>query len=440
MNIYCRGYLTLACGLFVTLPAPGQDLPTSTPRQLHVSAVKLQQGVQLFRDAIAEDRLRNVELMVLRDGHIILHEALGWQNKSAGDPLQRHTLFRMASNTKSVIATGIQLLQQDGKLSVHDRVGRYLPAFRNEKCRDITISHLLTHTSGFRISSLFLKPLMEKSSQHPDAPNLQLEVNRFAEIGPRESVGETYRYNNPGYNILGALIEVVSDQPLETFLVERIYRPLSMVDTTNHPPADKLDRMAYVYARKDGTWSVRFKQETRMHTPFVRASGGLVSTTQDYARFCQLYLDRGVSRGEQFLTAASVTAATSPHTREIYSAEAAAKIASFYGFGWKVDRDGSFSHGGSEGTFAWVDPQLRIIGLVFTQSPGGDNPRDAFRQLVTEACHRLPSTRSSRRLWQRPLLRRRRRGEQQATKAAKTTTTMPILKLFPLAFGPRIRL
>ena len=162
MNIYYRICITLACILFVSLPAPGQDLPTSTPRQLHVSAEKLQQGVQLFRDAIADDRLRNVELLVLRDGHIILHEALGWQNKNAGDPLRRHTIFRMASNTKAVIATGILLLQQDGKLSVHDPVGKYLPAFRNKKCRDITISHLLTHTSGFRISSLFLKPLMEK--------------------------------------------------------------------------------------------------------------------------------------------------------------------------------------------------------------------------------------------------------------------------------------
>ena len=305
-------------------------------------------------------------------------------------PLRQNTLFRMASNTKAVIATAILLLQQDGKLSVHDPVGKHLPAFNNAKCRDITINHLLTHTSGFRISSLFLKPLMTKSAAHPDAPTLQLEVNRFAQVGPRETVGETYRYNNPGYNILGAVVEVVSRQPLETFLTERIYRPLGMADTTNHPPADKLDRMAYVYAKKDGKWSIRFKQETRMHAPFVRASGGLVSTTHDYARFCQLYLDRGAARGRSLLTPASVNAGTSPHTRDLYTVEEAAKRNAFYGFGWQVHHDGSFSHSGSEGTFAWVDPQLRIVGLVFTQSPGGDNPRDAFRQLVTEACEPLP--------------------------------------------------
>jgi CubicO group peptidase (beta-lactamase class C family) len=396
MKIHILGYVAMTCGLLITLPATGQVLRTAAPAELNVSAEKLQRGVKLFRDAIAEDRLRNAELLVLRDGQIILHEALGWQNKEAKMPLRRHTIFRMASNTKAVIATAILLLQQDGKLSVQDPVGKHLPAFNNAKCRDITISHLLTHTSGFRISSLFLKPLMIKSAAHPEAPTLQLEVNRFAQVGPREAVGETYRYNNPGYNILGALIEVVSKQPLETFLTKRIYRPLRMVDTTNHPPVRKLNRMAYVYARKDGKWSIRFKQETRMHAPFVRASGGLVSTTHDYARFCQLYLDRGVSRGRPLLTTASVTAGTSPHTRDLYTVEAAAKRNSFYGFGWQVHHDGSFSHGGSEGTFAWVDPQLRIVGLVFTQSPGGDNPRDAFRKLVTEACQPLPANRPRR--------------------------------------------
>ena len=367
-------------------PSPASEIPTARPRQLHVSARQLDQGVALFREAIKKDELRNVELMVLRDGHVILHQALGWQNKQANLPLQRNTLFRMASNTKSVIATGILLLQEEGQLSVDDPISKHLPAFANEKCREITIRHLLTHTSGLRIKSLFLKPLMEKSKEHPNAPNLILEVNRFAEVGPAEPVGKTYSYNNPGYNTLAAILEVVSGQPLETFLTKRIYNPLKMRDTSNHPPADKLDRMAYVYARKEGKWTVRFKQETRMHSPFARGSGGMVSTAGDYARFCQMYLDQGQIQESRFLTAASVSLGTGAQTRSLYTAEQAEKRSAFYGFGWKVHRDGTFSHSGSEGTFAWVDPQLRIIGLVFTQSPGGKNPRDQFRQLVTQAC------------------------------------------------------
>lgn len=397
------------CSIFLVDPAAtAAELPTATPAQLKMSAEKLEQGVQLFRDAIKKDQLRNVELMVLRDGHVILHQALGWQNKEAGKPLPRHTLFRMASNTKAVIATAVMLLQQEGKLSVHDPVGKHLPAFANEKCREITIRHLLTHTSGLRIKTLFLTPLMEKSNEHPDAPNLLLEVNRFADVGPAEAIGKTYRYNNPGYNTLGALIEVVSGEPLETFLTRRVYQPLGMIDSSNHPPANKLDRMAYVYARKDGDWSVRFKQETRMHTPFARGSGGMVSTARDYARFCQMYLDQGQFLESRFLTAASVRQGTSPQTRALYTTEQARKRGEFYGFGWKVHPDGSFSHGGSEGTFAWVDPNLGIVGLVFTQSPGGENPRDAFRQIVTDACSRSSVRRPRLRLLRRPWRRSRR--------------------------------
>ena len=126
-----------------------------------------------------------------------------------------------------------------------------------------------------------------------------------------------------------------------------------------------------------------------MHTPFVRGSGGMVSTAADYARFCQMYLGRGQFQETQFLPAASVQQGTSPQTRSLYTAEQLKTRSHFYGFGWRVHRDGSFSHSGSEGTFAWVDPRLKIIGLVFTQSPGGKNPRDEFRQLVGQACSPL---------------------------------------------------
>ncbi|MFP6603923.1 MAG: serine hydrolase domain-containing protein, partial [Pirellulaceae bacterium] len=123
-----RTFLLLSMTVSLTLAVSdfsrGNDLPRARPRQLNVSARTLGQGVQLFRSAIEKDELRNVELMVLRDGHIILHEALGWQNKEADLPLPRNTLFRMASNTKAVIATGVLLLQQDGKLSVDDPIGK----------------------------------------------------------------------------------------------------------------------------------------------------------------------------------------------------------------------------------------------------------------------------------------------------------------------------
>ena len=220
-----------------------QHLTYGHPHCVGMSSELLQDGVQLFREAVEKDELRGAALLVARDGQIVLHDAVGWRNKERDLPMQSDTLFRMASNTKAVVATGVLLLAEDGELAIDDPIGKHLPAFDNDKCRLIKVRHLLSHTSGLRISTLFLNPLMKPSDEFPHAPSLQLEVNRFAAIGPAVDPGTTFSYNNPGYNTLGALIEAVSGQPLERFLTNRIYRPLGMCDTSNHPPADKLDRM-----------------------------------------------------------------------------------------------------------------------------------------------------------------------------------------------------
>ena len=78
-------------------------------------------------------------------------------------------------------------------------------------------------------------------------------------------------------------------------------------------------------------------------------------------------------------------AGTYPQTRTIYSPEELTTRISFYGYGWQVAADGTYGHSGSDGTYAWVDPQRDLFGLVFTQSTGGRNPRDEFVKLVRRA-------------------------------------------------------
>jgi len=189
--------------------------------------------------------------------------------------MKKDTMFRMASNTKPVIATAISMLVEADKLSFDDNVRKYIPSFDSYRSGFIKIRHLLTHTSGFRIHSLFLNPLMEKSEQHPDAPNLQLEVARFGEVGAEEIPGTTYEYSNPGFNTLGALIEIASGQELEVFLKERIYKPLGMIDSYNHEIAEKLDgklnRMLVVYDKTNEGWNARWKPGDPPTLPFVRA-------------------------------------------------------------------------------------------------------------------------------------------------------------------------
>lgn len=382
-------FLAFLSALFLTAQLRADDVLTrGTPGDVGMSAKKLQEGVQLYRDAVKQDDLKGAVLLVARNGKIILHESIGWQNEAKKQPLPKDALFRMASNTKAVVATAVMMLAEEGKLSVDDPVGKHLPAFRNEKWKDVRIRHLLTHTSGLRISTLFLQPLMKPSKDHPKAPTLPLEVNRFAAVAPEKKPGTTYSYSNPGYNTLGAIVETVSGQPLETFLTQRIYKPLGMTDTTNHPVKQKFPRMCIVYARdkKTNKWSIRFRQNSGMRVPFVRASGGMVSSAEDYAKFLQMFLNGGDFGGKRLLSKSTVAEMTKPQTSSLYPPDKRKTVPRFYGYGWMVYRDGRFGHSGSEGTFGWVDPKRNIIGLVLTQSPGGKNPRDEFMRIVAAAC------------------------------------------------------
>jgi CubicO group peptidase (beta-lactamase class C family) len=343
-----------------------------------MDAAALQEAVTVYQQAVEEDEIRNVVLLVARSGVVVLHEAIGWRDKENDLPLQKDTLFRMASNTKPVVATGVLNLVEEGLLDLQAPVGTYIPAFAEGENTKITIHHLLTHTSGFRINSLFMSPLLERSDQHPNAPSLQDEVPRFAEVGPEEEPGMTYSYSNPGFNTLGALIEIASGMMLEDYLRTVIYEPLGMQESLNHESRADHDRMSKVYRKQGEEWGTTWKPGDPPDVPFVRASGGMISTAWDYAILCQMYLNEGVYNGVRVLDPETVVLATTPHTREIYTQEELEERESFYGYGWNVSSDGSFSHAGSDGTSARVDPNFELIVLAFTQTPRRADLRTAF--------------------------------------------------------------
>ena len=366
----------------------GQDVTLSTgaPEEAGVSAAGLEKGVSLLREAVERDELRGAVVLVAREGKIVLHEAIGWRNKEQNIPMRRDTMFRMASNTKPVIAAAIGMLVEEGKLNYSDNVRKYIPSFDNYRAGFIKIHHLLTHTSGFRIQPIFYRPLIKKSEEFPNAPNLQLEVARFGETGADEVPGTTYSYSNAGFNTLGALIEIAGKQPLEVFLKERIYAPLGMTDSYHHEVADKLDgkleRMSVVYGRRKGEWIPAWTPGDPPQYPFVRASGGMISTAVDYAVFCQMFLNGGTYGGKRILKQETVRVLTTPHTASLYAPEERQKRSDFYGYGWTVARNGMFSHGGSDGTAAWVDTNRKLIVLAFSQSRGANKVLASFYRTV----------------------------------------------------------
>ena len=359
-------------------------LSYASPEQAGMSSAVLAGGAGLYQEAVDRGDLVGAVLMVVRRGQIVLHEAVGWKDKDRNLSMEPNTMFRMASNTKPLIATAIAQLVEEGKLSYSDLVRDYIPEWDNYRSGFITIGHLLSHSSGLRISSLFLEPLMQPTERHPDAPNLLLESARFGSIGAEVTPGLSYSYNNPGYNTLAALIEMSSGQLLEEYLEENVYSPLGMEDSYNHQIGHtlegKLDRMGEVYYRRSAEteeWVPGGTPGGPVAFPFARGSGGMISTAFDYAIFCQMLLNEGTYNGSNILTKESVELLTSP--------KISAGETDSYGYGFRIDNE-IYGHSGSDGTRAWVDPQREIIALVFTQTPGagreGGNPWEKFRDLV----------------------------------------------------------
>jgi len=355
-----------------------RPLTSARPESVDMSTQKLQTAVSVIQRSIDNDELRGAVLFVSRRGKIVLHEALGYRDSKRTLPLKKDSLFRMASNSKAVTAAGLLILVQNGLIDLDDPVSRYLPAFSSDKSRQITIRQLLTHTSGLRIPTLFLDPLLA-----PDkAPGSQLirEVSRFGEIGAEEPPGTSYSYNNAGYNTLAGIIEAITGSYTE-HLQRSLYTPLGMRDSCNHESVADHARMSGVFRQADdGTWETRWKPGDEPDWPFARGSGGMISTASDYAAFCQMMLHSGTFDGRQLLSENLVREATHPQHRQIAAAVR-------YGLGWVVSEDGgTFSHSGSDGTWVWVDPKLDLIGLVLTQTQTKMSPRKIFRDLVISAC------------------------------------------------------
>lgn len=337
-------------------------------------ATALREAVDLYRAAVAADHIRGAVLYVAEKENVLLHEAVGFRHFPSRAPMEKDTLCRMASNTKPVVATAIMMLAEEGKLSVDDAVAKHLRSFDNDKSRGITIAQLLSHSSGLRIQPIFYP------FKAGEDVSLQAAVAKFGAEGPKEKPGE-YSYNNAGYNTLGAVIEVVSGMPLEAFLKSRIYDPLGMSDTLNHADSTKLHRMASVYrGRRNGekvTFTDGYTPGDPPDYPVIRASGGMISTAADYAKFLEMFRQGGVFKGKQLLKAETVKAMTTPRVKSGES--------SWYGLGWMISADGVFSHTGSDGTLAWVDPSRGVVAMVLTQSPGGINPRAEFRRRIESA-------------------------------------------------------
>ncbi len=333
--------------------------------------------------------ISGVVTLVSKDGSVRHLEAVGWQDKEKQVPMKPGTIFQIMSMTKPVTTLGIQMLGEEGLLALTDPVEMHLPEFRGQRMasgtappRPITVRDLMTHTSGMPE----MPPAGAGGAQLYRRMNLTLAeaVSLFSQMPLQFEPGSKWAYSNTGIATLGRIIEVLSGQPYEKFLDQRVFQPLGMKDTFFFPPPEKYDRIAAAYNYETGKLvnlgSAVYRKDARYPMP----EGGLYSTAHDLAAFYQMMLNGGVYQGKRLLSKASVEVATKVHT---------ANTAMNWGLGWSVSASpaqslnltskGTFGHGGAFGTYGWVDPARNLIGVFLIQRFGGASV-DPIRNVFVE--------------------------------------------------------
>jgi CubicO group peptidase (beta-lactamase class C family) len=341
--------------------------------------------------------------MVLHNGAVVHHEAVGWQDLERRRPMRLDSIFQIMSMTKPITGVAIMMLAEDGRLTLSDPVEKHLPEFRVQAMKDgskpkrrITIRDLMTHTSGMPA----MPPDHMKDFYSTMDRSLKEAVLEFARQPLEFEPGSKWQYSNPGLATLGRIVEVVADQPYEAFLEQRLFRPLGMKDTFVYPPAEKLDRIAMLYVYRDGRLQKAGREalggdpwDYRKSAKYSGPEFALYSTAPDLGHFYQMMANGGTYQGRRYLSRASVDVMAQVHTGEL---QAGHNPGTAFGLTWEVVKDqtgslallspGTYKHGGAFGTHGWIDPRKKLVGVFLIQRTNDDRrARDIFMQMAGSA-------------------------------------------------------
>ncbi|EMR73883.1 penicillin-binding protein, beta-lactamase class C [Thaumarchaeota archaeon SCGC AB-539-E09] len=335
---------------------------------------ELKEAVQGFVD---DEEIVGAELVIIKNKNIVLHEAFGWKDKENDTPMEKNTVFNLRSLTKPIIGTAIQELIDENRLSLDTKVSEYIPGFDNEESGNITVEQLLTHHSGLPLSVM---------TSLDEYETLQSLANATGANGPQFTPGAKFWYSDAGSEVLGALIELESGRALDEYVSEGILSPLGMNntfyyynDTLDDP---RITQIADLYIGGIGQWTKYWSPEEPFYR-FAMGSQGLYGTPLDYARFLTMWLDEGYIGEEEFLSTAAIDRTLTPFSKmsslgsDMVYPTGFYKLEAYYGqmfILWADDTSGThvkvIGHTGSDGTYAWVWPELDMIVLYFTQSRG----------------------------------------------------------------------
>jgi CubicO group peptidase (beta-lactamase class C family) len=336
-------------------------------------------------------------------------ESMGTLTIGGGRPVERDSIFRIASMTKPITAAATMILVEECRLRLDEPVDRLLPEMADRRVlrslespvddtvpanRPITVRDLLTFRMGNGLvmampgtypiqvaideAQLGLGPPSPSTPPDPDE-----WIRRLGTLPLMHQPGEKWMYNT-GSDVLGVLIARASGQPFETFLRERIFEPLGMVDTGFSVPPAKISRLATAYATDFATGELTVYDDSEggqwsRPPAFPSGAGGLVSTVDDYAAFARMLLNKGRHGGERVLSRPSVETMTTdqltPEQKAVSGLVEGFFASHGWGFGVSVvtkrenvyDSIGRFGWDGGLGTSGYSDPNEGMVTVLLTQ-------------------------------------------------------------------------
>jgi CubicO group peptidase (beta-lactamase class C family) len=334
--------------LVLTVPLAGQDLPTAKPEEVGVCPEKVQELSTFMQSLVDQGQIAGGVTMMARHGKVIHLEAVGMADREEKEPMRTDSIFRIASMTKPITSVAIMMLWEQGKLDLDDPVSKYIPEFKKPQVlinveplvtrpakREMTIRHLLTHTSGlgYTISETTGPMYLQNrilGGLCSDELSLEDAMKRLGRLPLRFDPGEQWYYSM-STDVLGRVVEVASGLSLDEFIEERLCGPLGMSDTFFRVPHGKRSRLVAAYLPDGGSIrrmkdneSIIFDVRGPAHGPvplscsycydeankYLSGGAGLCSTAPDYWRFCQMLLNGGKLNGVRLLQKQTVEAMT----------------------------------------------------------------------------------------------------------------------------------
>jgi CubicO group peptidase (beta-lactamase class C family) len=367
----------------------------SSPEKFGFSSERLARIDDYANRYMESGKVAGFVTLVARRGEVVQFQKYGYQDLETKSPMALDTIFRIYSMTKPITSVALMMLFEEGLVRLEDPVSKYLPEFKKIKIlgpngqlepakREITIHMLLTHTAGLCYAE-YEAPALARYYMEPNIwdwdQTLEEFTKKIADLPHIYHPGEKWYYSM-ATDVVGRLVEVVSDMPFTDFFKEKIFGPLEMSDTAFSVPQEKENRFAKLYGPVDDDLLAIIDEigAGKYTAPkFHSGGGGLVSTAEDYFKFAQLVLNKGEYQGVRLLGPRTVDYMTmnhlGPELLPIFMEEPWPGIG--FGLGFSVVMDpaiagtmstrGSVGWGGAASTNFWVDPVEEIVGILLLQ-------------------------------------------------------------------------